>query len=218
MNYTYIVNTLVPKAEFMSVTYMADGYPDYRKNFNPTDFSEESLIKVVTDFAPNVVSFWTRQEAHPESAVFTGESGSAEAPVVEDYDITHVPTIEPEPEYDHFTQYVTLNDIEDPKQATRGWTIHEMTAEEQADFLSQWRASFFVSMRQARLALTQEGYMTQVEDKINSLSEPDKTKLQTEWEYASKVERNSDWIGTMQPALGLSDEQMDNLFKLASTL
>ena len=129
-----------------------------------------------------------------------------------------MPTIEPEPEYDHFTQYVTLNDIEDPKQATRGWTIHEMTAEEQADFLSQWRASFFVSMRQARLALTQEGYMTQVEDKINSLSEPDKTKLQTEWEYASKVERNSDWIGTMQPALGLSDEQMDNLFKLASTL
>lgn len=218
MNYTYVVNKLLPKSEFMSVTYMADGYPDYRKNFNPTDFSEESLAKTVTDFAPYVVSFWTRQEGHPESAVFTGGSGSAEAPVVEDYDITHVPVIEPEPEYDPFTQYITLNDIEDPRQATRGWTIHEMTAEEQADFLSQWRAGFFVSMRQARLALIQEGYMTQIEDTINLLPEPDKTKLQTEWEYASRVERNSDWIGTMQPVLGLSDEQMDDLFILAAAL
>lgn len=218
MNYTYRVDALIPKSEFMSVTYMADGYPDYHKNFNPTDFSAEALTKIVTDFAPNVVHFWTRQEAHPESTVFTGGSGSAEIPVVEEYDPTHVPVIEPQPEYDPFTQYITMNTIEHPMQETVGWTVTDMTAEEQANFLSMWRTNFFVSMRQARLALLQEGYLSLIEDAINLIPEPDKSKVQTEWEYSSIVERGSVWIAIMQPALGLSDEQMDDLFKLAATL
>ena len=73
-------------------------------------------------------------------------------------------------------------------------------------------------MRQARLALNQQGLLTLVQDAIALIPEPDKTKIQIEWEYASEVDRNSSWVATLQPALGVTDEQMDDLFKLAGTL
>lgn len=220
MNYSYEIEKLLPKNEFMVVVYRAEGYPDYYKTFNPQQFDEAHLKQLIEGFAPAIVEFWQRQAAHPEEApelVISG-TASAEAPVIVDIPPGYAPELLPVPDYDPFTQYVTQNSIEDPLQATVGWTVHDMTAEEQANFLSMWRANFYVSMRQARLALLQEGYLSQIEDAINLIPEPDKSKVQTEWEYSSIVERGSVWIAIMQPALGLSDEQMDNLFKLASTL
>jgi len=75
-----------------------------------------------------------------------------------------------------------------------------------------------VSMRQARLALHQQNLLSLVEDAINLIPEPDKTKVETEWQYASTVERSSPWVAILQPALGLTDQQMDDLFALAATL
>ena len=77
MNYTYTINKILPKSEFMSVTYSADGYPDYKRNFNPTDFSQEYISQMIENFAPHVVEFWERQLGHPEEVVIAG--GSAEA-------------------------------------------------------------------------------------------------------------------------------------------
>jgi hypothetical protein len=105
MDYTYTINKILPKAEFMSVTYSAEGYPDYRRNFNPTDFSQEYISQMIENFAPHVVDFWGRQADHPEEVVIEGGSASAEAPVVEPVDFSHAPTIEPRPEFDQFTQY-----------------------------------------------------------------------------------------------------------------
>lgn len=218
MDYTYTINKVLPKAEFMSVTYSAEGYPDYRRNFNPAEFSQEYISQLIENFAPHVVDFWQRQVNHPEDFTLTGGSGSAEAPVNQSVDFSHAPTIEPQPAFDPFTQYITLNQIEDPMQETVGWTIHDMTAEEIAEYLANWRQSAFVTMRQARLALAQQELLQTVEDAIALIPEPDRSKISVEWEYSAIVERGSSWIGVLAPDLGLSDEQMDDLFKLAATL
>ena len=81
-----------------------------------------------------------------------------------------------------------------------------------------WRSTAKVSMRQARLALIQAGYMTQIQDALALIPEPDKTKVETEWQYSSVVERGSVWVAVLQPALGITDQQMDDLFALAATL
>jgi hypothetical protein len=75
-----------------------------------------------------------------------------------------------------------------------------------------------VTMRQARLALLQQGLLSVVEDAINLIPDPDQTKVRTEWEYAATVERDSQWVATLQPALGLTGQQMDDLFNLAASL
>mgnify|MGYP005990194931 CR=1 FL=1 len=81
-----------------------------------------------------------------------------------------------------------------------------------------WRTTAKVSMRQARLALLQEGYMAQIEEALALIPDPDKTKVETEWQYSSVVERDSEWVSTLQPALGLTDQQLDDLFILAAAL
>jgi len=210
MNYTYRVDALIPKSEFMSVTYMADGYPDYRRNFNPIDFSEENLKRVVEDFAPQVMDFWKRQESHPESVSFQGGTASAEVSPVDNYDPTHVPVMEPEPDYDPFTQYITLNQIEDPMQETVGWTVTDMTPEEQAAHLTEWRGFFGVSMAQFRQALYERGII----ESAMSMSAKD-INSQILWETSSFVLRRSQRI---QDALGMTDEELDEFFIYASTL
>jgi len=210
MIYTYRVDTLIPKSEFMSVTYMADGYPDYRRNFNPIDFSEENLRSIVEDFAPQVMDFWKRQESHPESAVFQGGTASAEVSPVDNYDPTHVPVIEPEPEFDPFTQYITLNQIEDLKQETVGWTVTDMTPEEQAEYLSEWRRFFSVTMSQFRLALFERG-ISEVE---KSISSPD-AKAKILWESSNFVRRDSERVAK---ALSMTDEELDEFFQFAGAM
>jgi hypothetical protein len=82
----------------------------------------------------------------------------------------------------------------------------------------EYRPDMVVTMRQARLALVERGLLGLVQDAIALIPEPDKTKIQIEWEYASEVARTSSWVSVLQPALGVTDEQMDDLFKLAGTL
>jgi hypothetical protein len=75
-----------------------------------------------------------------------------------------------------------------------------------------------VTMRQARLALAQQGLLQTVEDAIALIPEPDRSAVSIEWEYSAFVKRESSWIGVLAPALGMNDEQMDDLFALAATL
>jgi len=71
-----------------------------------------------------------------------------------------------------------------------------------------------VSMRQARLALKQQGLLATVQSNIDALSE----ESQIEWEYAAVVERSSPLVASLGGALGLTEVQLDDLFKLAATL
>ena len=74
-----------------------------------------------------------------------------------------------------------------------------------------------VTMRQARLALLDLDLLSSIDEAINAMPEPDKTKAKIEWEYAAVVERNSDWVSDLGQQLGLSDVQIDDLFRLAAT-
>lgn len=75
-----------------------------------------------------------------------------------------------------------------------------------------------ITPRQARLALLQAGLLDQVDTAINSLESPAKETAQIEWEYATSIDRDSQWINQLGGALGLNTEQLDDLFKTASTI
>jgi hypothetical protein len=76
-----------------------------------------------------------------------------------------------------------------------------------------------VEMAQARLALFQAGLLPQVDTAIDAI--PDATQRETariEWEYRSTVRRDSELVTGLGASLGLTDEQIGNLFRLADTL
>lgn len=75
-----------------------------------------------------------------------------------------------------------------------------------------------VAMRQARLALLQVGKLAAVDAAIDSLPEPDRTAAQIEWEYSQEVHRDKSFVQMLAPALGLSESDLDNLFRVAATL
>lgn len=75
-----------------------------------------------------------------------------------------------------------------------------------------------ITMRQARLALHEAGLLSNVSTAIASLSEPAKTKAQIEWEYSNALQRDNPFVTTLGTALGLSSDDIDNLFITASRL
>ena len=75
-----------------------------------------------------------------------------------------------------------------------------------------------VTMRQARLALLENGLLANVQPAINSLPEPDKTKAQIEWEYSNALQRGNPFVAVLGAALGLSSQDLDDLFIQASAL
>ena len=75
-----------------------------------------------------------------------------------------------------------------------------------------------VTMRQARLALLENGLLANVQPAVNSLPEPDKTKAQIEWEYSNALQRSNPFVDVLGAALGLSSQDLDDLFIQASAL
>lgn len=104
------------------------------------------------------------------------------------------------------------------KQWEQSWVARDFTAEEVAEQLARKREVMVVTPRQARLALLGAGLLDQIEAGIAALPEPTKTAVTIEWEYATHVDRNSQWVGALAQALKLTDEQLDQLFEVAATL
>jgi hypothetical protein len=78
---------------------------------------------------------------------------------------------------------------------------------------------FSVTMRQARLALLNLGVLDNVETAIASIADPViKKAAQITWEFSSEVQRNNGLVTQLAPALGLTSEQIDNLFITAANL
>lgn len=75
-----------------------------------------------------------------------------------------------------------------------------------------------VTMRQARLALSAAGILPNVDAAINALEEPQRTVARIEWDYSQEVERDRELVNVLGPALGLTDEQLDELFREAEKL
>jgi hypothetical protein len=75
-----------------------------------------------------------------------------------------------------------------------------------------------VTMRQARLALLSVGLLDQVEAAINALPDPPRTSALIEWQHSNTVQRNNPFVTQLGGLLGLTPEQLDNLFIAAAKL
>lgn len=209
MNYSYEFIKVEPKRFFVQIKFSTEGKPDIWKNLIARDFSEDGLNILAQSQVPSVVVQWDNYDSAPEAVELTNPMVSA----------TYKPkTVLPQPEFEDLTQKLEEVITETETEIIHSWNVVDKTESEKAEALGQWRATKRVSMRQARLALIQQGLLGQVNAAIAQMQEPDKSIVETEWEYASTVERSSPWIASMQGALGLTDEQMDDLFKLAETL
>ena len=80
--------------------------------------------------------------------------------------------------------------------------------------IEEIREGMVVTMRQARLALLEQGLLATVD---TAIANSDDEALKIEWEYAMDVKRNWTSLVALAHALGMTDEQLDGLFTLAST-
>ena len=71
-----------------------------------------------------------------------------------------------------------------------------------------------VSPRQIRLALNQLGLRATVEQAVASGSQD----LRDWWEYALDIERDNALVVGMAQQLGITEQQIDDLFRLSATL
>ena len=69
-----------------------------------------------------------------------------------------------------------------------------------------------ITARQARLALLKIRKLNDVATAINSLESPVKEQIQIEWEYATEIYRNHNFIETLGASLGLDKVALDELF------
>lgn len=72
----------------------------------------------------------------------------------------------------------------------------------------------YVSARQARLALEDAGLL----DTINTAFKGKAKKASIEWEYATEIRRDAPLVASMAAELGLTAEQLDQLFIAAYAL
>jgi hypothetical protein len=72
-----------------------------------------------------------------------------------------------------------------------------------------------VTMRQARLALLQSGLLAIVESAITDGTDE---AMKIEWEYATEVKRDWSSLIALTETLGMTSQELDDLFQLASTL
>lgn len=75
-----------------------------------------------------------------------------------------------------------------------------------------------VTMRQARLALLKNNMLTQVNTAVANMPGAAGDTARIEWEFSSTVERNRPLVQSLIGALGLTESQLDDLFRLAATL
>lgn len=75
-----------------------------------------------------------------------------------------------------------------------------------------------VSMRQARLALLKAGLLSQVNTAVANMPGAEGDAARITWEFASEVRRSDVLLAQLTDALGLTDTQLDDLFRQAAKL
>lgn len=110
-----------------------------------------------------------------------------------------------------------------PEQGEEGqwyqtWEVRDFTAEE---LEQQYQASIprSVTRRQAKQQLAIAGLLTQVQPTIDAITDAtERAMVQIYWDDAQEFERNHQQLISLATALGLSDTQLDDLFKKAKDL
>lgn len=71
-----------------------------------------------------------------------------------------------------------------------------------------------VTPYQARVALSRAGLLSEVESAVTQA----KGEMALAWEYATTIERNSQFIAQLGSAIGLTSKQIDDLFVTAASV
>jgi hypothetical protein len=75
-----------------------------------------------------------------------------------------------------------------------------------------------VPLVKAKLVLLQSGKLDQVNEIINSLPEDSRRYAQIVWEYAPSVDRSNSLVAVIKEELGLSEEELDQMFLDANSI
>lgn len=75
-----------------------------------------------------------------------------------------------------------------------------------------------VTMRQARLALLQANKLQAVNNAIAAMTGAAGDSAQIEWNYSNEVKRNQPLTLSLAQAIGMTEDEMDQLFITAATL
>lgn len=75
-----------------------------------------------------------------------------------------------------------------------------------------------VTMRRCRIALLEAGLLESVQTSIASMPGADGERARIDWEYALEVRRDWPLIGALGPQMGLTEQQIDDLFIYAATI
>ena len=76
-----------------------------------------------------------------------------------------------------------------------------------------------ITSRQLRLQWVIDGHdLATIQAAINQLPEPQKSVAQINWEYAGTFDRDNELLCGVSAALGITDEQLDNIFRDGSRL
>lgn len=94
------------------------------------------------------------------------------------------------------------------------WRVDPLSSEELDAQAAQWRQSASCTPFQGRMALIEAGLMASAQSAIDNADE----KTKTAWEYALTWQRQSPMITALGAALGLTNAQIDDLFRAAQEI
>jgi hypothetical protein len=96
----------------------------------------------------------------------------------------------------------------------QAWVVTDLTIEELATRLAEWRRGMVVSPLQMRRALRAQA----LADAVAAYVAVQDADTQDAWEYAVEIRRNDALIAAAADALGMSETEVDDLFRLAASL
>lgn len=204
---TYEITKILPQQLRVQIKYSKEGFPDYWKNLVIEDFSEENIHRVAENNADAARRFYKTIESLPDEVELSTVSGVAKEIVYAD-----------RPEIDQSTQVIELSWTETDTQKIEVVTVRDKTALEIEQMLNAKRRGKSITMRQARLYLSAENLLVEIEQSIASLPEEQKSVVEIEWQHGSTIERMSSTVELLQAILGWTDDQLDQMFSEAALL
>ena len=132
MKVKYKVVDYRPDAEWIAVEFTDPDRPDmdpWIKQFTFPDFSREKLIDHLHAIASQFAGSWTRIPDHATELTIP-EEGVLEVEPELYLPYEPHPVLEPEPEFDMWTQEIIPGDVTDVTQEVISWTVRDLSQEE----------------------------------------------------------------------------------------
>ena len=131
----------------------------------------------------------------------------------------HALTAEPQPEYSPMTQRLArLPAVQGEEGWQHGWQVVELTPEE-ARAVKKALVPASVSRKQARQALLLAGKLDEVDGLIAAIEDPLARRMaELDLADATHFDRHHGLVLSMATGLGLSEDQLDDLFIQAGAL